>query len=92
MSSPHNGSGYYGLNEKVNDSLTKDHFKSRLNSGGDLAVEFARTGYLGFMLKSERANTLGGMITLRISRMYTFILFKSNFSLLSEPVCCGLTR
>ena len=52
VSSPHNASGYYGLKEEINDALSKEHFRATL-SGGDSSVVYARTGYLGFMIKSE---------------------------------------
>ena len=52
VSSPHNASGYYGLKEEINDALSKEHFQATL-SGGDTSVVYARTGYLGFMIKAE---------------------------------------
>ena len=31
MSSPHNGSGYYGLKEEINDALSHEHFRATLS-------------------------------------------------------------
>ena len=60
MNSPHNGSGYYGLKERINDSLSREHFKATLAGGGDVTTEYARTGYQGFMLKSDKTDQKGG--------------------------------
>lgn len=59
VNSPHNGSGYYGLKERINDSLSRDHFKATLAGGGDVTTEYARTGYQGFMLKSDKTDQNG---------------------------------
>ncbi|XP_019861409.1 PREDICTED: disco-interacting protein 2 homolog C-like [Amphimedon queenslandica] len=48
----HNGIGYYGLKDSVNDSLTQEHFKATLVGGIDMTATYARTGYLGFMMPS----------------------------------------
>lgn len=61
VSSAHNGSGFYGLKDEINDSLSQDHFHSTLSSGTELNVEFARTGYLGFLVKSDKTDQFGGM-------------------------------
>ena len=53
VSSPHNASGYYGLKEEINDALSKEHFQAILAGAGDTSVQYARTGYLGFMIKAE---------------------------------------
>lgn len=53
VSSPHNASGYYGLKEEINDALSKEHFQATLSGAGDTSVQYARTGYLGFMIKAE---------------------------------------
>ena len=49
VSSPHNGSGYYGLGDS-NDQLLADHFQSTITSD----PSNARTGYLGFIKKSDK--------------------------------------
>jgi hypothetical protein len=60
VNSPTNGSGYYGL-KRENDSLSIEHFKATLAGGsGDLSVEFARTGYLGVLMKPERSDDRTG--------------------------------
>lgn len=55
--SAHNGSGYYsGYGEEV---LQSDHFNSRL-SFGDTQTVWARTGYLGFLRRTELTDANGG--------------------------------
>lgn len=55
--SAHNGSGYYsGYGEEV---LQSDHFNSRL-SFGDTQTIWARTGYLGFLRRTELTDANGG--------------------------------
>ncbi|XP_062335716.1 disco-interacting protein 2 homolog C-like isoform X3 [Osmerus eperlanus] len=54
--SAHNGSGYYsGYGEEV---LQSDHFSSRL-SFGDTQTVWARTGYLGFLRRTELTDASG---------------------------------
>uniref|UniRef100_A0A8C8IKT2 DMAP1-binding domain-containing protein n=1 Tax=Oncorhynchus tshawytscha TaxID=74940 RepID=A0A8C8IKT2_ONCTS len=54
--SAHNGSGYYsGYGEEV---LQSDHFTSRL-SFGDTSTVWARTGYLGFLRRTELTDASG---------------------------------
>uniref|UniRef100_A0A4W5JJ50 AMP-dependent synthetase/ligase domain-containing protein n=1 Tax=Hucho hucho TaxID=62062 RepID=A0A4W5JJ50_9TELE len=54
--STHNGSGYYsGYGEEV---LQSDHFTSRL-SFGDTSTVWARTGYLGFLRRTELTDASG---------------------------------
>uniref|UniRef100_A0A3P9HP52 DMAP1-binding domain-containing protein n=1 Tax=Oryzias latipes TaxID=8090 RepID=A0A3P9HP52_ORYLA len=54
--SAHNGSGYYsGYGEEV---LQSDHFNSRL-SFGDTQRVWARTGYLGFLRRTELTDAHG---------------------------------
>ena len=60
VSSPHNGSGFYGLKDEINDSLSQDHFQSMLAGGADLTSKYARTGYLGFIVKSDKTDQYGG--------------------------------
>ena len=67
MSSPHNGSGYYGLKDEINDALSREHFKTVVQGGGDTSVHYARTGYLGFMMKSEKTDRQGGEILRKLS-------------------------
>ena len=57
MSSPHNGIGYYGLREEIGDVLSREHFSATLSTAG--GPTFARTGYLGFMSKSEKVDRSG---------------------------------
>ena len=58
VSSPHNGIGYYGLKEVVSDTLSKEHFHASVAGAGDTSISYARTGYLGFMIKSDKSDSL----------------------------------
>jgi len=52
---PHNASGYYtntGYSESP-DSTYADHFAARLVSGSNVTQTYARTGYLGFLRRTE---------------------------------------
>ncbi|KAG5852471.1 hypothetical protein ANANG_G00062770 [Anguilla anguilla] len=56
VSSPHNASGYYTVfGEEV---LHADHFNTRL-SFGDTQTVWARTGYLGFLRRTELTDASG---------------------------------
>ncbi|XP_071791517.1 disco-interacting protein 2 homolog C-like [Asterias amurensis] len=50
VNSPHNSCGYYTI--YGDDSLRNDHFDARLLTG-DTHTTFARTGYLGFIKRTE---------------------------------------
>ena len=54
--SPHNGSGYYGLRDEINDALSLEHFQATLSGSVE---KYARTGYLGFMMKSDKTDRSG---------------------------------
>ena len=60
MSSLHNGSGYYGLRDEDNDTLSREHFRTVMAGGGDTTAVFSRTGYLGFVKKSDKPDKNGG--------------------------------
>ena len=70
VSSPHNASGYYGLKEEINDALSKEHFQASLSGAGDTSILYARTGYLGFMIKAEdnakSRGTYVGMLSISV--------------------------
>jgi len=56
VSSPHNATGYYtGYGE---EALHADHFSARL-SFGDTQTIWARTGYLGFLRRTELTDASG---------------------------------
>lgn len=59
VSCPHNGLGYYGLKEQVGDALSREHFAATLSGAGDTSCSYARTGYLGFMSKSDKIGRSG---------------------------------
>ncbi len=58
VSSPHNASGYYTIYGE--ESLQADHFNTRL-SFGDTETLWARTGYLGFVRRTELLDARGGL-------------------------------
>lgn len=57
MSSPHSASGYYTIYGE--ESLQADHFNTRL-SFGEPHTLWARTGYLGFIKRTELLDASGG--------------------------------
>ncbi|XP_064419577.1 disco-interacting protein 2 homolog A isoform X11 [Latimeria chalumnae] len=56
VSSPHNATGYYSVYGE--ESLHADHFHARL-SFGDTHTLWARTGYLGFLRRTELTDASG---------------------------------
>ncbi|XP_058379331.1 disco-interacting protein 2 homolog A isoform X12 [Diceros bicornis minor] len=56
VSSPHNATGYYTVYGE--ESLHADHFSARL-SFGDTQTVWARTGYLGFLRRTELTDASG---------------------------------
>uniref|UniRef100_A0A8C9WHH2 Disco-interacting protein 2 homolog Bb n=1 Tax=Scleropages formosus TaxID=113540 RepID=A0A8C9WHH2_SCLFO len=57
VNSPHSASGYYTIYGE--ESLQADHFNTRL-SFGDPQTLWARTGYLGFVRRTELLDASGG--------------------------------
>uniref|UniRef100_A0A2K5CFI8 Disco interacting A n=1 Tax=Aotus nancymaae TaxID=37293 RepID=A0A2K5CFI8_AOTNA len=57
VSSPHNATGYYTVYGE--EALHADHFSARL-SFGDTQTIWARTGYLGFLRRTELTDASGG--------------------------------
>lgn len=62
VSSPHNGIGYYGLKEEIGDALSREHFAATVSGAGDASITYARTGYLGFMSKSDKLDRTGAAV------------------------------
>ena len=58
MNSPHSASGYYTIYGE--ESLQADHFNTRL-SFGETHTLWARTGYLGFVRRTELLDASGGL-------------------------------
>nr|XP_033791975.1 disco-interacting protein 2 homolog B isoform X2 [Geotrypetes seraphini] len=56
VNSPHTASGYYTIYD--NESLQADHFNTKL-SFGDTETLWARTGYLGFVRRTELTDASG---------------------------------
>lgn len=63
MSSPHNATGYYTVYGE--EALHADHFNTKL-SFGDTQTMWARTGYLGFLRRTELTDASGGENGLKI--------------------------
>ena len=59
VQSPHNASGYYTI--YGDDSSYQDHFNARLVTGNTGEV-YARTGYLGFLRRTEAIGSDGGNV------------------------------
>lgn len=57
VSSPHNANGYYTVYGE--EALHADHFNARL-SFGDTQTVWSRTGYLGFLRRTELTDASGG--------------------------------
>ncbi|XP_052229849.1 disco-interacting protein 2-like isoform X3 [Dreissena polymorpha] len=57
VSSPHNANGYFTI--YGDESLHPDHFDARLATG-DTQSSYARTGYLGFVRRTELTQSDGG--------------------------------
>ena len=65
VSSPHNANGYFTI--YGDDSLHHEHFDSQLSTG-DIHTSYARTGFLGFIRRTELTQSDGGRLT--IARIY----------------------
>lgn len=61
VQSSHNASGYFTI--YGDDSMHNDHFNVRLITG-DSSQTYARTGYLGFLRRTECVQADGGMFNI----------------------------
>lgn len=59
VNSPHTASGYYTIYDS--ESLQADHFNTKLGFG-DTQTLWARTGYLGFVRRTELTDASGGTV------------------------------
>lgn len=57
INSPHNATGYFSI--YGDDSLHTDHFDAHLATG-DSGISYARTGFLGFIRRTELTQSDGG--------------------------------
>ena len=76
VQSPHNASGYFTI--YGDDSSYQDHFNARLVTGGTGEV-YARTGYLGFLRRTEAIGSDGGIyekISVKLSHYFDYIFFQ----------------
>lgn len=69
MSSLHNATGYYTVYGEA--ALHADHFTARL-SFGDTQTVWARTGYLGFLRRTELTDASGGERKLMYLQKHVF--------------------
>lgn len=60
VNSPHTASGYYTIYD--NETLQADHFNTRLSFGDAAQTLWARTGYLGFVRRTELTAASGGTV------------------------------
>ena len=58
MNSPHTASGYYTIYDS--ETLQAEHFNTRLSFGDAAQTLWARTGYLGFVRRTELTAATGG--------------------------------
>lgn len=70
VSSPHNATGYYTVYGE--EALHADHFNTKL-SFGDTQTVWARTGYLGFLRRTELTDASGGEDYKRSLRVTSYI-------------------
>eukprot|EP00069_Balaena_mysticetus_P013032 bmy_07772T0 len=61
VNSPHTASGYYTIYDS--ETLQADHFNTRLSFGDPAQTLWARTGYLGFVRRTELTAATGGIFT-----------------------------
>ena len=57
IKSPHSSSGYYPQSD--DDTSRSDHFDAHLATG-DMLTSYCRTGYLGFVRRTEMTQSDGG--------------------------------
>lgn len=74
VNSPHTASGYYTIYDS--ETLQADHFNTRLSFGDAAQTLWARTGYLGFVRRTELTAATGG----------SFLTSTPPFSLSFQPV------
>jgi hypothetical protein len=82
VQSPHNASGYFTI--FGDESSYADHFNGRLVTGntGEL---YARTGYLGFLRRTENVQADGGLsLTICEFNFGLFHIIKMNWLTTSE--------
>ncbi|XP_016086566.1 disco-interacting protein 2 homolog A [Sinocyclocheilus grahami] len=76
VSGPHNATGYYTVYGE--EALHADHFSTRL-SFGDTQTVWARTGYLGFLRRTELTDASGERHDIHLSSPHFLSL---------SPQCC----
>lgn len=71
MNSPHTASGYYTIYDS--ETLQADHFNTRLSFGDAAQTLWARTGYLGFVRRTELTAATGGSFLTSASLLLAFV-------------------
>ena len=87
MCCSHNASGYFTI--YGDESLHQDHFEAHLATG-DIHTSYARTGYLGFVRRTEMTQSDGGQYMdeyiLEINIEYVSIWYSLAKLLVNFPV------
>lgn len=73
VNSPHSASGYYTIYGE--ESLQADHFNTKL-SFGDPQTLWSRTGYLGFIKRTELLDASGGETAFDESGVLLFVFLQ----------------
>lgn len=84
MSSPHNATGYYTVYGE--EALHADHFSTKL-SFGDTQTVWARTGYLGFLRRTELTDASGGESHLALENFFSRDVDSGFFQPVKEIFC-----
>lgn len=86
VNSPHNANGYFTI--YGDDSLHPDHFDAHLATG-DTQTAYARTGYLGFVRRTELTQSDGGKKNFTVIGCLTCTA-NSGFTETMENIKCSL--
>lgn len=86
VNSPHTASGYYTIYGE--ESLQADHFNTKL-SFGDPQTLWARTGYLGFVKRTELTDASGGEILIGF-RSVNLLTYTLKYALIPASVAVSI--
>jgi len=74
VSSAHSASGYFTV--YGDESSTEDHFDAHLATG-DIRTQYCRTGYIGFVRRTEMTQSDGGKREYFLTTWVFFVFFPS---------------
>jgi len=83
VNSPHTASGYYTIYDS--ETLQADHFNTRLSFGDAAQTLWARTGYLGFVRRTELTAATGGSFLSSAFPSACFVLQPVALARLPQP-------